>query len=281
MLHVNNEFGHLHKVLMASVETFHLHEPINSTQEYYYKYDPPIMEKLLDEQANFVSVLTKYGVEIVWAEKRYDCTNQLNTRDVAFVIGNTFVVCPMRKKERQNEHLSLERVIRSFKNNDKVLRPTAGFIEGGDIILDGTKMFVGISQRTNKEGLQWLKDSFSTEYTIVPVYLTPKYLHLDCVFNLLSESTALVQREGISDESFEKVSKLYDIVYADLSEQIALPTNVFSINSKTVVADIRNKVTNERIRESGKDVIEIDFFEMSKIGGSFRCCTCPLERDDV
>ena len=281
MLHVNNEFGQLRKVLMASVETFHLHEPINLTQEYYYKNDPPVMEKLLKEQADFVSVLSDYEAKIVWADKRSDCTNQLNTRDVAFVIGNTFIVCPMRKKERQNEHLSLEKVIRSFKKNDRVLRPTAGFIEGGDIILDGSKMFVGISQRTNKDGLQWLKDSFSSEYTIVPVFLTPKYLHLDCVFNLLSERIALVQREGITDDSFSEISKLYDIVDADLSEQIALPTNVFSINSKTVVADFRNKITNGRIRESGKTVIELDFFEMSKIGGSFRCCTCPLERDDV
>ena len=281
MLHVNNEFGQLRKVLMASVETFHLHEPINLTQEYYYKYDPPVMEKLLKEQVKFVDVLSEYEVKIVWAEKRSDCTNQLNTRDVAFVIGNTFIVCPMRKKERQNEHLSLEKIIDSLEKKDNVLRPDAGFIEGGDIILDGSKMFVGISQRTNNDGLKWLKDSFSDDYDIIPVYLTPKYLHLDCVFNLLSKDVALVQRDGIIDESYKEIVRRYNVVHADLSEQIALPTNVFSINPETVVADLRNKNTNARIRETGKNVIELDFFEISKIGGSFRCSTCPLERDDA
>ncbi len=281
MLHVNNEFGQLKKVLMASVETFHLHEPINSTQEYFYKYDPPLIENLIQEQSAFVDVLSNYHIEIIWAEKRSDSTNQFNTRDVAFVIGDTFIVSPMRKAERQNEHLGLERIMSSFEKSDKVLKPSVGYIEGGDIILDGSKLYVGISQRTNLEGLKWLKDNFSSKYDIISLHLTPEYLHLDCVFNLLSKDVALIQKDGLTAASYKKLSGIYDIIHAELSEQSALPTNVFSINSKTVVADKRNVITNDRIRAAGKDVIELEYKELSKIGGSFRCCTCPLERDDI
>ena len=280
MLHVNNEFGKLRKVLLASVETFHLHEPINLTQEYYYKNNPPVLDKLIEEQHVFVDLLTDYNVDVLWAEKRLDCTNQLNTRDVAFTIGNSFIVCPMKKDERKNEHYALENIISSFDPNDIVYRPSAGFIEGGDIILDGKKIFVGISQRTNEEGLAWLVNTFSETYSIIPIYLKPGFLHLDCVFNLLSHKYALVLKEGITERSLEILNCEYSLLFADLGEQDSLPTNVFSINSNTIVADRRNINTNKVIRNVGKTVIELDYSEISKIGGSFRCSTCPIYRED-
>ena len=88
MLQVKNEYNKLTKVLMASVDTFHLHEPINSTQEYFYKNDPPVLSKMIAEQNAFAETLVRHGVEVVWADRRDDCTNQVNTRDVAFVVGN-------------------------------------------------------------------------------------------------------------------------------------------------------------------------------------------------
>ena len=88
MLQVKNEYNKLTKVLMASVDTFHLHEPINSTQEYFYKNDPPVLSKMIAEQNAFAETLVRNGVEVVWADRRDDCTNQVNTRDVAFVVGN-------------------------------------------------------------------------------------------------------------------------------------------------------------------------------------------------
>lgn len=279
MLRVRNEYGELKKVMVASVDTFHLHEPINLTQEYFYKNDPPVVSRMIEEQNAFVEVLQKFGVDVVWADRREDCTNQVNTRDVAFVVGNTFVVSPMRKPERMNEHYALETLIKSFSDEDRVLRPKMGFIEGGDIILDETTMYVGISQRTNDEGLRWLIETFSSDFDVVPVYLNEGYLHLDCVFNLLSSTDALVLEPGIRSDSLQKLTEKYNVIFACPDEQINLPTNVFSVNPTTVVADKRNVVTNSLLKAHGKQVIELDYSESSKIGGSFRCSTCPLRRE--
>lgn len=279
MLQVKNEYNKLTKVLMASVDTFHLHEPINSTQEYFYKNDPPVLSKMIAEQNAFAETLVRHGVEVVWADRRDDCTNQVNTRDVAFVVGNTFVVSPMKKEERKNEHYALETLISSFSSDDKVLRPQNGYIEGGDIILDEDTLYVGISQRTNDEGLQWLIKTFSSEFNVVPIYLNNGFLHLDCVFNLLSSSDALVLEAGIREDSLNLIINRYNTIFAEQSEQANLPTNVFSVDPATVIADARNVITNERLRNCGKNVIELDYSESSKIGGSFRCSTCPLRRE--
>ena len=264
---------------MASVSTFHLHPPINTTQAFYYKTNPPKLEKLLAEQECFFSTLKSKGIEIILATPRADCTNQLNTRDVAFVIGNKFIVSPMKEKERQNEHLALDTFISSLESNDIVLRPEYGIIEGGDIVLGQSKIYVGISQRTNSIGLEWLKKNFSANYDIIPIYLQNNFLHLDVVFNVLSPDTALIFADGIMPDSLEKIRSSFKTIETHPDEQINLPTNVFSIDENTVIADPRNNKTNCRIKAAGKEVIEIDFSEISKIGGSFRCSTCPINRD--
>ena len=279
MLNVRNEYGTLRKVLMASVETFRIHEPINGTQKFYYKNDPPKLEKLVAQQKEYIKVLKNNNVEILFAEKRDDSTNQINTRDVAFVIGNSFIVSPMKEKIRQNEHLGLNSIIRLFDCTDSVLRPQQGVIEGGDIVLSDDIIYVGISQRTNLLGVDWLKITFGDIYKIVPIYLNDGFLHLDVVFNILSNGVALVCKEGIKQESFKVIDKNFNVLFTDYKEQIYLPTNVFSINPKLVVVDPRNKSTNNNIYKSGIDIVEVDFSEISKIGGSFRCSTCPLVRE--
>lgn len=279
MLNVRNEYGTLRKVLMASVETFRIHEPINGTQKFYYKNDPPKLEKLVAQQKEYIKVLKNNNVEILFAEKRDDSTNQINTRDVAFVIGNSFIVSPMKEKIRQNEHLGLNSIIRLFDSTDSVLRPQQGVIEGGDIVLSDDIIYVGISQRTNLLGVDWLKITFGDIYKIVPIYLNDGFLHLDVVFNILSNGVALVCKEGIKQESFKVIDKNFNVVFTDYKEQIYLPTNIFSINPKLVVVDPRNKCTNNNIYKSGIDIVEVDFSEISKIGGSFRCSTCPLVRE--
>ena len=37
---------------------------------------------------------------------------------------------------------------------------------------------------------------------------------------------------------------------------------------------------NKTLKRIGKKVIELDYTEISKIGGSFRCSTCPLIREE-
>lgn len=278
MLNINNEYDNLRKVLMASAETFHVHEPINSTQEYYYFKDPPHVSVLLEEQQAFVDCLLSYGVDIVWAEKRTDCTNQLNTRDVAFVAKSTFVVCSMKEKERKNEHLGLSGIIDSLQPSDVILRPENLFLEGGDIVLDNKVLFVGISQRTDLRGLEWLKTNFSDNFEVTPVFLSPGFLHLDCVFNVISDEYALVLNRGITEESLRMINKRYKVISIHEEEQGYLPTNVFVVNHNNIIADPRCIKTNEMMRIIGKNVHEIKFSEISKIGGSFRCSTCPLVR---
>ena len=56
-------------------------------------------------------------------------------------------------------------------------------------------------------------------------------------------------------------------------------TNVLSIGENRVFSLPTNHGVNEQLRQHGYQVLEVDFSEIIKSGGSFRCCSMPLLRN--
>lgn len=104
-------------------------------------------------------------------------------------------------------------------------------IEGGDVIIDDDIVYVGISQRTDISAIGQLEEALP-EYTIVPVKLHEKFLHLDCVFNIVSESEALIYPQAIEPDAADMLAKRYDLIEVPEDEQFTLGTNVLSIEKK-------------------------------------------------
>ena len=70
----------------------------------------------------------------------------------------------------------------------------------------------------------------------------------------------------------------YDLIEVTKEEQFTMGTNVLSIGNQRVISLPMNTEVNEELRKRGYKVIEVDISEIIKSGGSFRCCTMPLER---
>jgi len=62
------------------------------------------------------------------------------------------------------------------------------------------------------------------------------------------------------------------------SEQFTMGTNVLSIGHNRVFSLPINQGVNDQLRQHGYKVLEVDFSEIIKSGGSFRCCSMPIER---
>ena len=64
-----------------------------------------------------------------------------------------------------------------------------------------------------------------------------------------------------------------------LDEMSKLYCNFFSISENTVITDKRFKRLINWFYEIGLNVEKLDFSEIAKLGGLFRCCTLPLIRE--
>ena len=107
-------------------------------------------------------------------------------------------------------------------------------IEGGDVIIDDDIVYVGISQRTVISAIGQLEEALP-EYTIVPVKLHEKFLHLDCVFNIVSESEALIYPQAIEPDAADMLAKRYDLIEVPEDEQFT-PTSFQSKKKRSSVS---------------------------------------------
>ena len=269
----NTEYDTLQRVILCQPEFMSIDEVINDVQKKYEdeNIDVSIAMKQHEE---FEKKLIENGVEVIKLPTSEQFPEQVFTRDIGFTVGDDIFVAEMASDIRKGEEEALEEWL---DEEDIPFQTTTNRVEGGDVIVDGDTVYVGISSRTSKEAVRKLKRDLPN-HTIVEVPFNEKYLHLDCVFNILSPKVGLIFPQALTADTVEMLASKYELIEVSAEEQFSMGTNVLSIGNKKVFSLPQNKNVNAGIREHGFDVIEVDFSEIIKSGGSFRCCSMPIAR---
>lgn len=280
---VHSETGRLRQVIIGYADNFDLAhaEIINETQkQYYFGQNAPQLEALKDQVAQLVACLEAQGVEVFRPRPLPNVPDQIMTRDIGVTIGNCFVVSRMAYHSRQNEWQGITHLLDQIPH--VLFVPEPAVIEGGDIVVDKGRILVGLSQRTNAAGVQWLTQQFP-EYEVVPVPLKQiedgeNVLHLDCAFVPVGENHALIYPAGFR-EIPAVLSQNYHFIEVTRAEQDGLGTNVLSISPTQVISRHRATRINQELEKIGLQVLPLVFDEAPKTGGSFRCASLPLWRE--
>ena len=295
---VDNENDKLTDVIVGNSLNFKseinfrdLYDPISLF--HYLKGTFPIKSKLQNQISQFKKVLKKYNVKI--HDLDIINTNQIFARDLGFVIEEKFFLSSILPA-RENEIKGLDSLLNKIKNIVRI--PADIHIEGGDVIIDNDNIFIGyydqkdyknqITARTNKQALKFMKKECPNK-NIIPLELiksphNPKLnaLHLDCCFQPVSKNKAVICKQAFKNPhelnqliSFYQEDNLFEIT---LDEMSRLYSNFLSIDKNIVISDIKFKRLNKWFENMNIEVEEIDYSEISKLGGLFRCTTLPLLR---
>ncbi|MDG0765872.1 dimethylarginine dimethylaminohydrolase family protein [Bacillus halotolerans] len=270
------EYDTLKKVILCKPEHMTIKDVINETQK-HFEEDNIQVKTAKEQHKRLVEELRSHSIEVILLPVQHGLPEQVFTRDIGFVIGEKAFLSSMTEPIRQGE----EPVIKEFFHNQGIpyTRMLDTSIEGGDVVIDGDTVYVGISQRTDISAVGQLQEELP-EYTITPVPLHEKFLHLDCVFNIISESEALIYPEALPQQEVDMLAERYNLIEVPENEQFTLGTNVLSIGRKTIISLPGNRHVNRELSKRGYHIIEIDLSEIIKSGGSFRCCTMPLIRGE-
>ncbi|MEO0404135.1 MAG: arginine deiminase family protein, partial [Bacteroidota bacterium] len=256
----------------------------------------PQERDLVPEMEGMAEVLKKHGVKVFRPEVISDY-NQIFSRDIAFVIDETFVVTQMLA-ERSREINALKEVISGIPSSQVVKMSGDAYLEGGDVMPHGDKIFVGYAKepdfsnytvaRSNQAGIDFLKERFPNK-TVHAFELNksdddPKAnaLHLDCCFQPLGLGHCIIHPEGFKNPSdVEYLMELFGkdncfVISAD--EMYQMFSNVFSIAPNVVVSGQNFDRLNAWMEKQGYQVEKVKYQEISKMEGLLRCTTLPLKR---
>jgi N-dimethylarginine dimethylaminohydrolase len=301
-LNINNETSRLHVVVLGSAIS---NGPTPAVEE---AYDPKSLEHILAgtyplepdmvlEMEAFNQVFQKYGVTVL-RPKLIENYNQIFARDIGFVIGDVFIksnILPDRELELDAIQYIIDQI-----NPKQVMRPPEEVhIEGGDVMLWNDYIFIGtykgsdykdyITARTNREGVQYIKDLFPNkkvkEFDLIKSKMEARdnALHLDCCFQPVGESKGIIYKRGFREEAdYLFLVNLFgkeNLFHLTREEMYEMNSNVFSIDTNVVVSEKNFTRLNSWLRSNGFVVEEIPYAEIAKQEGLLRCSTLPLIRE--
>lgn len=275
MVFQQKEYSKLRQVIVCPPVHMKITKVINETQKHFID-DNIDTEKAEKQHQQFTNTLRDQGVNVFSLDAIASLNEQVFTRDIGFTIDDTVFISSMARDIRKKEIRILEDFLN--KQNIPYIALKEPSIEGGDVVIHGDTIYIGISERTTRKAIAELQ-SYLKDKEVIPLPLREDILHLDCAFNIISEDEALIYSPAFKSEDVKRLSGRFSLIETPEEEQLTLATNVVSIGNNTIISLPENKQTNLVLREKGYNVIENNFSEIIKSGGSFRCCTMPILRE--
>jgi N-dimethylarginine dimethylaminohydrolase len=301
-LNIKNETSRLREVVLGTAKS---NGPTPTIDQ---AYDPkslehiragtyPLEADMVKEMKAVAEVFEKYDVT-VYRPEIIDHCNQVFSRDIGFVIEDTFIKANILP-DREEELDAIQYILDQIDPNKVIRPPEEVHIEGGDVIVWNDHIFIGtyrepdyadfIVARTNYEGVTYIANQFphktvkSFNLRKSQVHAKDNALHLDCCFQPIGINKAILHKEGfLEEEEYEWLLNFFGkeqcfIISKD--EMYNMNSNVFSISEDVIISEQHFTRLNTWLRAQGFTVEEVPYAEIAKQEGLLRCSTLPLVRD--
>ncbi|MFT9396826.1 MAG: arginine deiminase family protein [Bifidobacterium psychraerophilum] len=231
------------------------------------------------QHEQLVQTLVDSGVKVHTLPSVPDVDIQLYPRDIAFAVDDTLILSRSRDPIRQKEQRALERYLSQFS---KVEGIESGHIEGGDVMVTDDVVFVGLSEATNLQGISALRSCFARagiDREIVPIEFSGRgVVHLDTKFTMVGPKLGYIHSSSLTPYSRSLIAERFELIEADDAEARALMVNTVALAPDRIIIDSRARRLAEGLRAHHVEPVPLDFSEVTKFPGGFRCATLPLRR---
>ncbi len=285
-LYINNETSELECVVLGIGTNRGKPRSINPMiRKHLAEGTFPTEEDICAEIQTFENVLKQNGVEVL---RPIDLQGkeQIFTRDIGFVIEDKFFVSNMKHAVRSEEQEGIQYILDKIEDTQIINIPKEILVEGGDVLVWNDHIFIGISDRTTANSVDFIQSIFPKK-TVLGFEITvdqnspdKNILHLDCTFQPIGTDEAIIYHNGFVKppkvllEMFPK-EKLIEV---DLDEKNQMFPNIFSISPKKIAVEKHFTRLITELKNRGYEVFEVDYRETSKLSGLLRCSTLPLRR---
>jgi dimethylargininase len=223
---------------------------------------PPQYELLLKQHGTYLETLRSCGLEVTLLNPLPDYPDAYFVEDTAVVTADVAIISNPGAETRQGEEKSMVPVLAEFHKIERILAP--GTVDGGDVLQVDNHFFIGLSERTNKEGagqLGRILESCGNTWATVEVGAG---LHFKSSVNYVGKNTLLVT----SDFAEHAMLRGYDKIVVEKAEAYA--ANTLLVNEHLLIP-AGFPLTRNKIEVLGFEIIELDTSEVHKMDGGLTC----------
>ena len=216
----------------------------------------------------YETLLQKLGARLISLPAEPELPDSMFVEDPAIVLDELAVILPLGTETRRPEAASLAQALAKFRKLEYVSLP--GTLEGGDVLRIGRKIFVGLTQRSNAEGIRQLAAILAPHnYEVIVVPVTG-CLHLKSAVTLLGRNTLLANRAWF-DAAPLAGHEWIDVDPAELHAANALAFG------GTIIFPASFPRTRARIEARGFHVTSLDISELQKAESGLTCSSLLFE----
>ncbi|WP_455058032.1 dimethylarginine dimethylaminohydrolase family protein [Jutongia sp.] len=278
---VNNAYGKLKKVLLCPIDNYQI-EPINGIakgwMEKGYQMDYDLCKK---QHQALIKAYEDNGVKVELIPPEEGLTYQVFARDFGICLKEGYVLGHFKEPCRQGETAFYEKRLKEL-GVPCIARCTSGCFEGGDFcFLDEHTLLMGVIDRTDPAGFESVKAQLDDlGYDMVPIKVDRKYLHIDIIINIIAKDTVIICPDLLPENIVNRFKRRgFNMIEITKEEVLEYAANIQGLGDGKVLSSTTNVKTNQRMRDLGLEVIEVDISEIVKGGGGIHCMTFPLVRE--
>jgi dimethylargininase len=197
-----------------------------------------------------------------------DMADSVFIEDVAVVLDELALITRPGAESRRRESAGVEDAVKRLRSVVRIEPP--GTMDGGDVLVVGRRIFVGLSSRTNLAGVKQLRAATAPHGYCVEALTVDSCLHLKSAVTAIGDAMLLANRTWIQGDPFGS----FDIVEVDQTEPYA--ANALRIGG-TLVYPRTFPRTRERLERRGLTIHSIDVGELQKAEGAVTCCSLIFE----
>jgi len=235
---------------------------INDCELSFQARQPIDVAKVIAQHKAYQDCLADLGVRIVSLPAEPELPDAVFVEDPAVVVNEVAIISNLGAPSRRSETRSLANVLLRYRPLKFLTEPAT--LDGGDVLRIDRSVFVGLSRRTNRDGIDQLGDLLgSSDYQVQSVEVKG-CLHLKSACSYIGHDTLLVNRSWIDAE------RLRGFELLDVPEEESAAANALLLNDVVIIPASFPK-TCALLEKRGFRVRTIDVSELQKAEAGVTC----------
>ena len=216
----------------------------------------------------YEACLRALGCDVKRLPAAPDMPDAVFVEDTAVVLPELAVITHPGAASRRGETASAAAALKAFRPLVRIEPPAT--LDGGDVLVAGRRVYVGLSTRSNQAAVRQLRDALGPYGYDVRELAVAGVLHLKSAATAVTSGMVLLNPQWVEAAAFAGLERI------EVDAREPLGANALDVAGTLVYAAAFAR-TRERLEQRGLRVRTVEMDELAKAEAAVTCCSLVFE----